>query len=66
MVISETSAVLFMSSMSRLPNGGSIASTACGRMMRRMASVEGMFSAIVASIWDRGTFTIAARTISEP
>ena len=31
--------------MSRLPNGGSIASIAWGRMMRRMASADDMFSA---------------------
>src|SRR3546814_18898063 len=62
MVISETSAVAFMSSMKRLPQGGIIATTACGRMIRRSASMRLMLRAMVASHWPRGTASMAPRT----
>ena len=35
--MSETSEVIFRSSMNRLPQGGIIATKACGRMIRRSA-----------------------------
>ena len=40
-MISETSEVAFRSSMKRLPQGGIIATKACGRMMRRSACGAG-------------------------
>ena len=52
-MISETSAVAFRSSMKRLPQGGIIATKACGRMMRRSAWARVMLSAVAASHWPR-------------
>ena len=65
-VISETSEVAFRSSMKRLPQGGIIATKACGRMMRRSAAARVMLSAVVASHWPRATPPMAPRTTSEP
>src|SRR5690606_8689791 len=66
MVIRETSAVAFRSSMNRLPHGGIMAMNACGRMMRLSASLRGMLRATVASHWPRGTALTAPRTTSAP
>ena len=54
-VISETSAVDFNSSMNRLPQGGIIATKACGRMIRRSIWTRLMLSAVDASHWPRAT-----------
>ncbi|MCY1383941.1 hypothetical protein D9M69_721170 [compost metagenome] len=66
MVTSDTSAVFFNSSISRLPAGGSIAGTACGTTIRRMICPRVRFRAMPASRWPGGTARIAPRTTSAP
>src|SRR5690606_28150906 len=66
MVISETSAVFFNSSISRLPAGGSMAGKACGSTMRRMLCADVMFSATAASRCPGATAWMAPRTTSAP
>ncbi len=62
----DTMAVPFISSMSRLPNGGSISANACGSSTRRIRWNGVKFSAIVASNCAFGTALIEPRTTSAP
>ena len=66
MVTSDTSAVFLSSSINRLPAGGSIAGTACGKTSRRRICPRVKFSATPASRWPDGTARIAPRTTSAP
>lgn len=65
MVNSDTSAEFLISAMNSLPSGGIIRTTACGRMMMRMAWPDDMPSERAASVWPRSTDWIAPRTISD-
>ena len=53
--INATRAVAFNSSISRLPHGGSISRTACGKMIRHIRAIGGMLSASAASYCPLGT-----------
>ena len=62
--ISETTDVALSSSMALLPKVGSMTSSACGRMTRRMHCQRDRFSAMQASYCSLPTDRMAPRTTS--
>ena len=65
-VTRETSAVPLSTSMERLPYGGSMATTACGRITWRSRCHGDMLRATVASVCPASIDWMPPRTTSEP